>query len=160
MDLRKNSTVGGKRIATIDDLLKLEAIVSAGGGSGGGGSGGGGTDPGEVEQYYKLEVMSTAGTTARNGIIKTKLYGKIYRGTRDVTDIVVSSGNYSFFWERYTGDSDYDKAQDLVWANNRFEGIEQRITGDDIAKNKSTAFFCSMYDKETSTMVLTSRIIN
>lgn len=101
MDLRKNSTVGGKRIATIDDLLKLEAIINAGGGGGGGG--GGGTDPGEVEQYYKLEVMSTAGTTARNGVIKTKLYGKIYRGTRDVTDIVVSSGNYSFFWERYTG---------------------------------------------------------
>ena len=128
MDLRKNSTVGGKRIATIDDLLKLEAIVNAGGGSGGGGSGGG-TDPGDVEQYYKLEVMSTAGTTARNGVIKTKLYGKVYRGTRDVTDVIVSSGNYSFFWERYTGDTDYDKAQDLIWANNRFEGIEQRITG-------------------------------
>ena len=131
MDLRKNSTVWGKRIATIDDLLKLEAIVNAGGGSGGGGSGGG-TDPGDVEQYYKLEVMSTAGTTARNGVIKTKLYGKVYRGTRDVTDVIVSSGNYSFFWERYTGDTDYDKAQDLIWANNRFEGIEQRITGEDI----------------------------
>lgn len=158
MDLKKGSTVGGKRIATIDDLLKLEEIVGSGGGGGSGGSGGsGGTGEGTVEQYYKLEVLSTAGTVARNGIINTKLYGKVYRGTKDVTDAIVSSGKYAFYWERYTGDLDYDKAQDLLWANNRFEGIEQRITGDDIAKNKSTAFFCSMYDKETNTMVLTSR---
>lgn len=153
MDLRKDSTVGGKRIATLDDILKLENIIGTG-------TGGGGTPstPEEVKQYYKLEVLSSAGTMARNGVINTKLYAKVYRGVKDVTDIVLSSGEYNFYWERYTGDTDYNKAQDLLWANNRFEGIEQKITGDDIEKGGNTAFFCSMYDKETQTMILTSKI--
>lgn len=157
MDLKKGSTIGGKRIATIDDLLKLEAIVDSGGGSGSGGSGEGGGSGETTEPTYKLEVLSTAGTVARNGTIRTTLYGRVYRSGRDVTDVIVSSGKYAFYWERYTGDLDYDKAQDLLWANNRFEGIEQRITGDDIAKNKSTAFFCSMYDKETNVLILSSK---
>ena len=31
MDLRKDTTIGGKRIATYDDFLKLEEIVGSGG---------------------------------------------------------------------------------------------------------------------------------
>lgn len=150
MDLRKGSTVGGKRIATLDEIAKLEELIGSGGG--------GGTGPsGPVESSYKLEILSTGGTSARNGEIKTTLYGKIYRGTRDVTDIIVSSGDYGFYWERYTGDTDYDKAQDLLWANNRFEGIEQKITGEDIVKNGTTVFFCSMYNETTNRMVLSSK---
>ena len=72
MDLRKDTTIGGKRIATYDDFLKLEEIVGSGGGSGG-------WQPGEGEDasIYKLEIMSSSGTKAVNGVFNSTFSCKI-----------------------------------------------------------------------------------
>ena len=151
MDLRKDTTIGGKRIATYDDFLKLEEIVGSGGGSGG-------WQPGEGEDasIYKLEIMSSSGTKAVNGVFNSTFSCKIYRFARDVTDIVLASGEYQFFWERHSGDSEYDKAQDIIWANNRTEGSVQEITSKDIVPGRPNNFVCSMYSVTSGNVVLSS----
>lgn len=154
MDLRRDTTIGGKRIPTYDDFLRLEAIVGSGGGSGGGGS----YDPAEGEDVsmYKLEIMSTYGTKAINGVFNSTFSCKIYRFTRDVTDTILASGEYQFLWERHSGDSEYDKAQDTIWKNNRTEGSVQEITSEDIVPGRPNNFICSMYSITSGNMVLSS----
>lgn len=147
MELRKGSTVGGKRIATYDEIQKLEAIIGPGGG-----------EPNEpILPNYKLEIMSSAGLHAKNGSFKSTFSCKVYRNSRDVTDLILADGGYSFYWERYSGDTDFDKAQDLIWKNNRLQGSIQQITSADIIPGKSTSFFCTMYNDLTQVAVLSTK---
>ena len=69
MDLRKDTTIGGKRIATYDDFLKLEKIVGSGEE----------WQPGDGDNtsIYKLEIMSSSGTKAVNGVFNSTFSCKI-----------------------------------------------------------------------------------
>lgn len=149
MDLRGNSTVGGKRIATIDDIKKLEAIIESSGGIGGGG---GNWNPEEEGlPTYKLEVWSSNGDRFRNGKIDTWLEAMVYRGARDVTDLIKSNSNYRFSWERLSG----NEAADSLWANNRLPNNKQHITKSDVPTDRCT-FRCKLIDITTNTIVLQS----
>lgn len=154
MDLRGGSTVGGKRIATMDDIMKLEAMIfNSGGGSGGSGdSGSGGITPGEEGlPTYKLEILSSAGDRFRNGKIDTWLEARIYRGARDVTELVLNQTEYKFYWQRLSG----NETADLIWENNRLSNYKQHITKADIPADKCT-FRCKLVDTATNTVVLQS----
>ena len=144
MDLKGNSTVGGKRIATIDDIRKLEAVI--------GSSSGGNWDPDEEGiPVYKIEVWSSNGDRFRNGKIDTWLEAMVYRGARDVTDLIKSNSNYRFSWERLSG----NEAADTVWANNRLPNNKQHITKSDVPTDRCT-FRCKLIDITTNTIVLQS----
>ena len=154
MDLKGNSTVGGKRIATIDDIMKLEAMIASSGGIGGGGGGTPGGDwiPGEEGlPTYKIEIWSSAGDRFRNGKIDTWLEARVYRGARDVTDLVIDRPEYRFSWLRLSGND----AADLAWANNRLANHKQHITKADVPADRCT-FRCRLVDITTNTVVLQS----
>ena len=153
MDLRGGSTVGGKRIATIDDILKLESIIiDSNPGGGTGGSAGGDWIPGEEGlPTYKLEVWSSGGDRFRNGKINTWLEARVYRGARDDTGIVLNMQEYKFVWERLSG----NETADLVWANNRLSNYKQHITKEDVPADRCT-FRCKLVDTVTNTVILQS----
>lgn len=153
MDLKGNSTVGGKRIATLDDIMKLEAMISnsGGGGSGGGGSGDG-WNPGEDGlPTYKIEIWSSGGDRFRNGQIDTWLEARVYRGIRDVTELITNMSEYKFSWQRLSG----NESADLVWGNTRLPNHKQHITKEDVPADRCT-FRCKLIDIATNTVVLQS----
>lgn len=143
MELRGNSTVGGKRIATIDDVKKLEAMIFGAGGDVSSGE--------EGFPIYKLEILSSSGDRFRNGKIDTWLEARIYRGARDVTELVIEKSEYKFYWQRLSGND----TADLVWENNRLSNYRQHITKADVPSDRCT-FRCKLVDTITNTIVLQS----
>lgn len=149
MELKNGSTVGGKRIATIDDLILLEERIFAGGGGGSGSGGGSGGE--DLGSLYKVEIISDRGNVFRNGVIDTWLECRVYRGSRDVTDLVINDLNYIFSWERNSNNPPADE----VWKNNRLSSYRQHITKADVPTNPCV-FKCSLVDKTTSTIILST----
>lgn len=148
MDLKGNSTVGGRRIATVDDIMRLEEKIS----SSGGGTAGGDWIPGEEGlPTYKIEIWSSDGERFRNGKIDTWLEARVYRGARDVTDLVIARHEYIFSWIRLSG----NEAADTLWANGRLNNHKQHITKEDVPGSKCT-FRCRLMDITTNTIILQS----
>ena len=117
-----------------------------------GGSSGGDFIPGEEGlPTYKLEILSSGGDRFRNGKIDTWLEARIYRGARDVTELVLEKTEYKFYWQRLSGND----SADLLWENGRLSSYKQHITKADVPADRCT-FRCKLVDTTTNTIVLQS----
>lgn len=138
MDLRNGSTMGGRKIATLDDIISLEERLFGG-------------NSGEDIPIYKLEIFSSRGNIFRNGRIDTWLEARVYRGARDVTDLIKEQGNLIFSWGRNTDNPPADQ----TWANGRLNSYRQHITKADVPVEECM-FFCKLIDQETQKILLQS----
>lgn len=138
MDLRNGSTMGGRKIATLDDIISLEERLFGG-------------NSGEDIPIYKLEIFSSRGNIFRNGRIDTWLEARVYRGARDVTDLIKEQGNLLFSWGRNTDNPPADQ----TWANGRLNSYRQHITKADVPVEECM-FFCKLIDQETQKILLQS----
>ena len=138
MDLRNGSTMGGRKIATLDDIISLEERLFGG-------------NSGEDIPIYKLEIFSSKGNMFRNGRIDTWLEARVYRGARDVTDLIKEQSDLIFSWGR---NSDNPPA-DQTWANGRLNSYRQHITKVDVPIGECM-FFCRLIDQETQKTLLQS----
>ena len=138
MDLRNGSTMGGRKIATLDDIISLEERLFGG-------------NSGEDIPIYKLEIFSSRGNIFRNGRIDTWLEARVYRGARDVTDLIKEQDNLLFSWGRNTDNPPADQ----TWANGRLNSYRQHITKADVPVEECM-FFCKLIDQETQKILLQS----
>lgn len=94
------------------------------------------TNVNDGEDSWKVEVISTNGFVFKKGVINTVLKAKVYKGGKDVTDLVDES---KFRWTRVSDDS----AADKIWNDKYFGGRKTiTITTEDV-KNRAT-FFCEI----------------
>lgn len=88
---------------------------------------------------YQVELTSKDGNIFQNGVIKTSIFATVYRGTEDVTDMLLPA---QFQWSKI----DKDGNEDTEWAAKHVDsGDTIQITADDIFR-KAT-FNCNIIDK-------------
>jgi len=74
---------------------------------------------------YRAEIISTNGTTFKNGNIHTTLFCRVYKGAQDITDTVDAS---KFVWYRVSEDPAGDEAWNLA---HRGVGKSVTVNADD-----------------------------
>lgn len=84
---------------------------------------------------FKLEIISTNGTSFQNGKIETTLIARIYKGGTDITDEILES---QLNWSRVSNDEDMDK----IW-NAIHTGLKEvKITSTDVRRRAT--FLCEL----------------
>ena len=88
---------------------------------------------------YQVELVSANGIVFQNGVIKTSIFATVYRGTEDVTDILLPA---QFKWSKTDKEGIVDEEWALAHVNS---GDTITITADDLFR-KAT-FSCEILDK-------------
>lgn len=84
---------------------------------------------------YRVEIVSSNGTTFKNGKINTTLTAKVYKGPEDITDLIEAS---RFVWRKVGSDG----GEDTSWSTTNSGQKEVVITNSDVF-NRAT-FLCEI----------------
>jgi len=92
-----------------------------------------------LEENYRVELISTDGLIFKNGIVSTTILANVFKGQKDVTDSI--DANY-FRWTRVSE----NPTEDEIWNNEHFGGTKY-ITLDIKDVFKRSSFFCEILNK-------------
>lgn len=78
------------------------------------------------EDAYRTEILSTQGSTFKNGVVDTWIYAVVYKGSRDVTSEIDAN---RFRWTRISANPEGD----AKWNAKYFSGVKEiKITIEDV----------------------------